>query len=118
MHHGDGDAAFRLLQRGRALKGVKKLGWRWRLAMANAARKRNHEELLAAKAAAAERRRLEEGCTVTSAKVLAALRARYGSGVVRGDYADGECRPVPPGGRCTACEWRWGDPEPHLIAVP
>ena len=49
MHHGDGNAAFRLLQRGRALKGVKKLGWHWRLAMANAARKRNHEELLAAK---------------------------------------------------------------------
>jgi hypothetical protein len=54
MHPGDGDAAFRLLQRGRALRGIQKLGWRWRLAMANAARKRNHEELLAAKTAAAE----------------------------------------------------------------
>ena len=83
MHHGDGNAAFRLLQRGRALKGVKKLGWHWRLAMANAARKRNHEELLAAKAAAAEQRRLEEDCTVTSPKALAALRVRYRTGVVR-----------------------------------
>jgi predicted GNAT family N-acyltransferase len=118
MHHGDGVAAFRLLQRGRALKGIKKLGWRWRLAMANAARKRNHEELLAAKAAAAERRRIEEDCTVTSPKVLAALRVRYGTGLVRGDYAEGECRPVAPGGKCPACAWRWGDREPHIIAVP
>jgi hypothetical protein len=118
MHHGDGDAAFRLLQRGRALKGVKKLGWRWRLAMANAARKRNHEALLAAKAAATERRRIEEDCTVTSPKALAALRVRYGTGVVRGDYADGECRLVAPGGKCPAYAWRWGNPVPHLIAVP
>jgi predicted GNAT family N-acyltransferase len=80
MHRGDGDAAFRLLQRRRALRGIQKLGWRWRLAMANAARKRNHEELLAAKAAATERRRIEEDCTVTSPKALAALRARYGMG--------------------------------------
>jgi hypothetical protein len=74
--------------------------------MAIAARKRNHEELLAANAAAAERRRIEEDCTVTSQKALAALRVRYGTGVVRGDYAEGECRPVAPGGKCPACTWR------------
>jgi len=119
MHCGDGDAAFRLLQRGRALKGVKKLGWHWRLAMANAARKRNHEELLAAKAAAVEQRRIEEDCTVWSPKVLAALRVRYGTGLPRkGNYAEGECRPVAPGGKCPVCAWRWGNPQPHVIAVP
>ena len=66
LRRGDGDAAFRLLQRGRALRGCQKLGWRWRLALANAVRKRNHEELLGAKAAATERRRIEDDCTVTS----------------------------------------------------
>jgi hypothetical protein len=118
MRYGDSDAAFRLLQRRRALQGIAKSGWRWRLAIANAARKRNHEELLAAKAAATERRRIEEDCTVTSPKALAAFRARYGSGILRGDYAEGECRPVAPGGKCPACAWRWGNPKPHLIAVP
>ena len=101
------------------MKGIKKLGWHWRLAMANAARKRNHEALLAAKAAATERRRIEEDCTVTSPKALAALRVRYGTGLPRkGNYAEGECRPVAPGGKCPVCAWRWGNPQPHVIAVP
>ena len=50
--------------------------------------------------------------------MLAALRVRYGAGGVRGDYRDGECRPVGPRGKCPACGWVMGNPEPHLIAMP
>jgi hypothetical protein len=118
MRHGDGKAAFRLLQSGRALKGIAKGGWRWRLAMANAARQGKHVERLAAAAVAAERQMLEAQCTVKSPAVLAALRMRYGSGGLRGEYSDGECRPVAPGGKCPVCAWRWGSREPHPIAIP
>ena len=118
MRRGDGNAAFRLLQRGRALQGIAKRGWRWRLAMANAARQGKHVERLAAAAVAAERQMLEAQCTVKSPAVLAALRARYGSGGLRGEYSNGECRPVAPGGACPVCAWRWGSREPHPIAIP
>jgi hypothetical protein len=37
-------AAFRLKQRQRALKGIRRFGWEWRLALANEARKRYREE--------------------------------------------------------------------------
>jgi hypothetical protein len=89
MRRGDGNAAFRLLQRGRALQGIAKRGWRWRLAMANAARQGRHEQRLVEAAIAAERQELEAQCTVKSPAVLDALRARYGGGGLRGDYADG-----------------------------
>ena len=100
-------AAFRLLQRGRALKGIAKRAWDWRLALANAARQGKYKQRLAEAAVAAERQRLEAQCSVSPAE-LAALRARYGTSGVRGDYADGECRPVPLGGKCPVCAWRWG----------
>jgi hypothetical protein len=118
MRRGDGDAAFRLLQRGRALQGIAKRGWRWRLAMANAARQVKYDQRLLAAAIAAERQQLEAQCTVKSAAVLSALRVRYGTGGLRGDYRDGECRPVGPGGECSVCAWRWGSREPHPIAIP
>jgi hypothetical protein len=118
MRRGDGNAAFRLLQRGRALHGIAKRGWGWRLAMANAARQGKHIQRLADAAVVAERQKLEAQCMVKSAAVLVALRVRYGAGGVRGDYADGECRPVSPGGKCPVCAWRWGRREPHIIAIP
>jgi hypothetical protein len=118
MRRGDGNAAFRLLQRGRALQGIAKRGWRWRLAMANAARQGKHEQQLVAAAIAAERQQLEAQCTVKSPAVLAALRVLYGGGGLRGNYAEGECRPVAPGGACPACAWKWGSREPHVIAIP
>lgn len=118
MRHGDGNAAFRLLQRGRALQGIAKRGWGRRLALANAARQGKYKRRLAAAAVVAEWRRLEAQCTMKSPAVLAALRVRYGTGGVRGDYSDGECRPVGPGGKCPVCAWSWGSREPHLIAIP
>jgi hypothetical protein len=86
------------------------------LAMANAVRQGKHEQQLVAAAIAAERQQLEAQCRV-SAAVLDALRARYGTGGLRGDYADGECRAVARGGDCPACGWKWGWREPHIIAV-
>jgi hypothetical protein len=117
MRNGDPEAAFSLLQRRRALQGIAKSGWRRRLALANAARLGNREHRLAAIALAPEEQRIQAQCVVKSPKLLAALRVRYGSGGVRGDYTDGECRPVAPGGACPACAWRWGNPAPHLIAI-
>jgi hypothetical protein len=117
MRHCDGNAAFRLLQRGRALKGIAKGGWGWRLALANAARQGKYKVRLAAAALAAERQRLGAQCRVSPA-MLAALRVRYGTGGVRDDYAEDECRPVAPGDHCPVCAWRWGSTEPHLIAIP
>jgi hypothetical protein len=110
MHYGDSDAAFRLLQRGRALKGIAKRGWEWRLALANAARLRKRQERAAAAAVEAEQRRLREQweaastqrstspwrSILSSGAQLNLYRARYGTGGVRGDYRDGECRPVGP----------------------
>jgi hypothetical protein len=118
MRDGDPDAAFRLLQRRRALQGIAKRGYRWRLVLANAARLGDREQRVAAEALAAEEQRVRAQCTVQSAKLLGALQARYGTGGVRADYADGECRPVAPGGECPVCAWRWGNREPHPIAVP
>jgi hypothetical protein len=118
MRDGDPGAAFRLLQRRRALQGIAKRGYRWRLVLANAARLGKREQRVAAEALAAEEQRIRAQCTVTSAKVMAALRARYGSGGVRGDYVDSECRPVAPGGACPVCAWRWDSRKPHVIAIP
>jgi len=112
-----GTLLFVMLQRGRALKGISKRGRRWRLAMANAARQGKHKQQLVAAAVVAERQRLEAQCRVP-ATMLGALRMRYGTGGVRGDYADGECRPVAPGGECPVCGWTWASTEPHLIAIP
>jgi hypothetical protein len=36
--------AFRLKQRQRALKVIRRFGWEWRLALANEARQRNRDE--------------------------------------------------------------------------
>ena len=131
LHYGDPTAAFRLLQRGRALKGIAKRGWEWRLALANAARLKKHREQAAAVALEAEQRRLREQWAagmrrstsprrsiLSPAAQLNLYRARYGTGGVRGDYAEGECRPVAPGGECVACGWKWGSPETHIIGVP
>jgi hypothetical protein len=115
---GDSDAALSLLQRQRALAGIRKHGWCWRLLLANNARHLKRMQRLDAAAFEAERQRLEAQCTVKSASALAALRARYGAGGFGGDYRDGECRPVAPGGECPVCAWRWGSREPHLIAIP
>ena len=109
MRHGDAEAAFSLLQRRRALLGIAKRGWGWRLARANLARlaKQRYERMLAEPAQPAPDR------------ATAALRARFGTGGVSSDYQyrDDECRPVYPGERCPVCKWRWGDTEPHVIAV-
>jgi hypothetical protein len=119
MHYGSSDAAFRLLQRGRALKGIAKLGWSWRLRMANAARLKKREERLHEAAALAERQRLKSECRLTD-EVLVALRGRYGSGGFSANYGENQCRPVipVPGARCSRCGWEYGNPEPHVIAVP
>jgi hypothetical protein len=118
LRMGDSDAALSLLQRQRALAGIRKNGWSWRLSLANNARRLKRLQRVAAAAFEAERQRLEAQCTVKSAKALAALRARYGAGGFHGDYRDGECRPVAPGGECPVCAWRWGSREPHPIAIP
>jgi hypothetical protein len=132
MHHGDPVAAFRLLQRGRALKGIAKHGWRRRLELANAARLKKQQDKLTATAIEAEQRRLREQWEAASTQrstspwrsilssraQLHLYRARYGTGGVRGDYRGDECRPVPPGGLCNFCGWRWGSREPHIIAMP
>jgi hypothetical protein len=90
-----------------------------RLAMANAVRQGKHEQQLVAAAIAAERQQLEAQCTVKSPAVLDALRARYGGGGLGGgNYSDGECRPVAPGGACPVCAWTWGSSEPHMIVIP
>jgi hypothetical protein len=132
LHYGDPDAAFRLLQRGRALKGIAKHGWRWRLELANAARLGKLKERRAAAAVEAEQRRLREEWKAASTQrrtspwpsilsrgaQLNLYRARFGTGGVRGDYRDGQCRPVAPGGKCSVCAWTWGGTEPHPIAIP
>jgi hypothetical protein len=132
LHYGDPTAAFRLLQRGRALKGIAKRGWKWRLELANAARLKKYREQFTAKAVEAEQRRLREQWEAASARrtmtawrsilgsrvQLNLYRARYGTGGVRGDYREGECRPVAPGGECVACGWKWGSPETHIIGTP
>jgi hypothetical protein len=132
MHHGDPEAAFRLLQRGRALQGIAKHGWRWRLALANAARLRKHQDKVTAAAIEAEQQRLREQWEAASTQrstspwrsilssraQLNLYRARYGTGGVRGDYREGECRPVGPGGKCPACGWLMGNPETHIIGMP
>jgi hypothetical protein len=41
LRFGDPDAAFRLKQRQRALRGIALSGWHWRLELANEARGRN-----------------------------------------------------------------------------
>jgi hypothetical protein len=132
LHYGDPTAAFRLLQRGRALKGIAKRGWRWRLELANAARLKKRQQQATAKAVEAEQSRLREQweaasmqrstspwrSILSSRAQLNLYRARYGTGGVRGDYGDGECPPVAPGGKCSVCAWRWGGREPHPIAIP
>jgi hypothetical protein len=117
MRRGDGDAAFSLLQRQRALRGIEKRGSGWRLLLANNARHRKRQQCLLVAAIAVERQKPEARGPVLSPNALSALRARYGTGAVGGDYRDGECRPVLPGETCPACSWRWGNREPHVIAV-
>src|SRR5215469_11216283 len=70
MRHGDSAAAFSLLQRGRALKSLKS-GYRWKLELATAARKRAEAKLAVEKRA--EQRRLSEQCTFKDEKVLDAF---------------------------------------------
>ena len=114
MRHGDSAAAFSLLQRGRALKSLKS-GYRWKLELATAARKRAEAKLAVEKRA--EQRRLSEQCTFKDEKVLDAFRARYGCGVF-GSSPDSQCKSVAPVGVCPNCSWQWGDLEPHTIGYP
>ena len=109
MRRGDSDAAFCLLQGRRALQGIAKGGWGWRLQLANAARLRKQSS----------RRMLAEATSLEPDRATAALRARFGTGAVSQDhqYRPDECRPVRPGESCAACSWRWGDKEPDVIAV-
>src|ERR1700730_13861703 len=46
MRHGDGDAAFRLLQRRRAMRGIAKHGWALRVHAMNVARYWKREQRL------------------------------------------------------------------------
>jgi hypothetical protein len=118
MRRGDRKAAFSLLQRRRALLGIAKGGWGWRLAKANAARLQKHRQRLQAAADVAEQQRQETQSTMKlSVRARAALRARYGQGGFRADYGEGECRPVAPGVKCPVCGWTWGSREPHVVAV-
>jgi hypothetical protein len=118
MHNGDSDAAFRLLQRRRALAGLKKNGWSFKVHAMNCARRRNHQQQLHAAAAAAERQRLERLSLNLSAKARQAFRARFGAGGILAEYGPEQCRPVVPGGACDKCGWSWASREPHVIAVP
>jgi len=69
MRHVDGDAAFSLLQRRRALQGVVKRGWKVRLARANSVRLKKHpleqedKRSEAARIAAMQERRAREHAT-------------------------------------------------------
>lgn len=69
MRQGDGDAAFSLLQRRRALLGVAKRGWKVRLARANSVRLNKHrleqaeKRSEAARIAAMQERRAREHAT-------------------------------------------------------
>jgi len=120
MRYGDGHAAFRLLQRQRALQGIAKRGWRWRLALANAARLGKHRELVRLRGIATQSQRQEVQSTIRlDDGSLVALRARYGRGGFSAVYRDGVCEPVAPGVECRACGWKWGSSrEPHPIAIP
>jgi len=119
MRHGDGDAAFRLLQRRRALSGIKKRGWSSQVRTMNETRRDKREQRLHALAVAGEQQRQAAQSTFKlDARGLAAYRARFGQGGFSADYAEGACHPAIPGVPCPACGWQWGDREPHLIAVP
>jgi len=77
LRMGDPDAAaLRLLQRQRALAGIRKHGWCWPLLLANNARNLERQQALAAATIAAERQRLEAQSTVKQASALSALPAR------------------------------------------
>jgi len=74
MHHGDPYAAFCLLQRRRALAGIKKNGWAFKVRAMNAARLRKREDRIQAAAVFDERRRVKAEYGLTAA-TLALLRA-------------------------------------------
>jgi hypothetical protein len=119
MRRGDGKAAFSLWQRRRALAGIKKNGWSFKVNAMNCARYRKRQLRLHAAAVVAERQRQEAQSTVKlDAGARAALRARYGRGGFCVEYREGECRPVAPGVECPACGWKWGNREPHVVGVP
>jgi hypothetical protein len=118
MHDGDGDAALCLLQRQRALAGIKKNGWSFKVYAMNVARARKRQQRLRAEAIAAERQRLERQSQKLSAKDRQAYRARFGVGGIVHEYGPDECRPVSPGGACDRCGWTWASREPHVIAMP
>jgi hypothetical protein len=118
MRDGDSEAAFRLRQRQRALRGIKKHGWDWRLAKANAARLGKGQHQVQAPGVVARGQRQESQSEARfSAGERAVWRARYGQGVFSTDYREGQCQPVAPGGECPVCGWRRGSREPHPIAI-
>jgi hypothetical protein len=119
MHHGDPYAAFCLLQRRRALAGIKKNGWAFKVRAMNAARLRKREDRIQAAAVFDERRRVKAEYGLTAA-TLALLRARYGSRPLAAYKSETQCRPVVPvhGARCPRCGWQYGSPSPHIIGVP
>ena len=119
MRRGDRKAAFSLLQRRRALAGIKKNGWSLKVHAMNCARYRKRQQRLQAAVVAAERRRLERQSMNLSAKVRQAYHARFGAGRIVAEYGPDKCRPVVPDGVCDKCGWRWGSLEKtHIIAVP
>jgi hypothetical protein len=80
MHDGDAHAALRLLQRLRALAGIKKNGWSFKVHAMNPARYQKRQGRLQAAAIRAERQRLERQSMNLSAKARQAYRARFGAG--------------------------------------
>jgi hypothetical protein len=119
MAAGDKAAAFRLLQRGRALKSIASGDGYWpHIAAMNQARAAKRRQSLLVAAVAAERERLKLKYRLID-NILYELQARYG-GWTR-YYAENECRPVAPipGERCPVCGWAYGgSPEFHIIGVP
>src|ERR1700757_611023 len=87
MRRGDGQAALSLVQRRRALQGIAKHGWSFKVHAMNVARYQKRKQRVQAAALAAEWRRLRSQYRLTF-KDLAKLRAAYGSGALSGDYGE------------------------------
>jgi hypothetical protein len=119
MRHGDGNAAFRLLQRQWALRGIAKHGWSRRLQLANAERLRKRGQQVEAAVVVTEglQRQGAQSTVELSGGDHEGLRGRYGQAGVSTGYRESQCQPVVPGGECPACGWRRGSLEPHPIAI-
>src|SRR5437764_924206 len=114
MRHGDGKAAFSLLQRRRALAGIAKRGGGWRVQLMNAARLRKRDQrrrqAASIKTGLEQRQQAVERSLRLDAGQVATTRAQYG-----GLYRHGVCQPVSRYGYCPACGWGPDIREPHII---